>query len=76
VRGQAMWPGISACVCAGPRRFAGQACVQKDCLPHSLETLNFCAGGCFASLVCNNILCTHNTRYCNNTLSIYFMNVN
>jgi hypothetical protein len=41
------------------------------CLPPSLKTLNFCAGGCFASLVCNNILCTHNTWYCNNTLSLY-----
>jgi hypothetical protein len=46
------------------------------CMPPSLKTLNFGAGGCFASLVCNNILCTHNTRHCNNTLSIYFMNVN
>jgi hypothetical protein len=24
VRGQAMWPGILACVRAGPRRFAGK----------------------------------------------------
>jgi hypothetical protein len=30
-------------VCAGGR------------LPPSLKTLNFCVGGCFASLVCNNI---------------------
>jgi hypothetical protein len=28
------------------------------CLPPSLKTLNFCAGGCFASLVCNIMLCT------------------
>jgi hypothetical protein len=46
------------------------------CLPPSLKTLNFCAGGCFASLVCNNTLCTLNTRYCNNPLFLYFMNVN
>jgi hypothetical protein len=25
VRGQATWPGTSACVRAGPRRFAGKA---------------------------------------------------
>jgi hypothetical protein len=46
------------------------------CLPPSLKTLNFCAGGCFSSLVCNNTLCTLNTQYCNNNLSIYVMNVN
>jgi hypothetical protein len=45
----------------------------RGCLPPSLKTLNFCAGGCFASLVCNNTLCTPSTRYCNNTLSIYFL---
>jgi hypothetical protein len=28
------------------------------CLPPSLKTINFCAGGCFASLVCSNTLCT------------------
>jgi hypothetical protein len=45
--------------------------------PPTLKTINFGAGGCFASLVCNNTLCTLNTQYCNNnTLSIYFMNVN
>jgi hypothetical protein len=47
------------------------ACVG-ECLSPSLKTLIFCVGGCFASLVCNNTLCTLNTRYCNNTLSIYF----
>jgi hypothetical protein len=31
------------------------------CLSPSLKTINFCVGGCFASLVCNNILCTHST---------------
>jgi hypothetical protein len=31
------------------------------CLPPTLKTINFCAGGCFASLGCNNNLCTLNT---------------
>jgi hypothetical protein len=45
------------------------------CLPPNLKTLIFCVGGCFGSLVCKNTLCTLNTWYCNNTLSLYFMNV-
>jgi hypothetical protein len=47
------------------------------CLPPSLKTLNFCTGECYASLVCISTLCTPSTCwYCNNTLSIYFINVN
>jgi hypothetical protein len=41
------------------------------CLPPSLKAINFCAGGCFASLVCNNTLCTHSTR----TVIIPFLSV-
>jgi hypothetical protein len=29
-------------------------------------------GGCFTSLFCNNNLCTHSTRYCNNTFFIFY----
>jgi hypothetical protein len=35
--------------------------VAGGCLPPTLKTINFGAGGCFASLVCNNTLCTLNT---------------
>jgi hypothetical protein len=49
------------------------SCVREDACLLVWKTLNFCAGGCFASLVCNNTLCTLNTRYCNNnTLSIFY----
>jgi hypothetical protein len=46
------------------------------CLPPSLKTLNYDVGGCFASLVCNNMPCTHSTRIVISTLSLYFVNVN
>jgi hypothetical protein len=45
-------------------------------LPPGMKTINLYAGGCFTSLVCNNTLCTLNARYCNNTLSLYFINEN
>jgi hypothetical protein len=35
--------------------------VTGGCLPPTLKTINFFVGGCFASLVCNNTLCTRNT---------------
>jgi hypothetical protein len=35
--------------------------VAGGCWTPTLKIINFCAGGCFASLVCNIILCTLNT---------------
>jgi hypothetical protein len=43
------------------------------CLPPSLKTLNFCAGGCFASLVCNIMLCIQTPGTVINTLSMYIL---
>jgi hypothetical protein len=41
------------------------------CLSPSLKTINFCAGGCFASLVFNNILFTHSSC----TVIILFLSI-
>jgi hypothetical protein len=38
VHGQATWPGISVCVCAGPRRFAGK--VELTGRPHGAAREN------------------------------------
>jgi hypothetical protein len=43
VRGQATWPGFSACVCAGPRRFAGKT--ELTGRSHGVERGSRCAGG-------------------------------
>jgi hypothetical protein len=40
--------------------------------PPSLKTLSFCAGGRFASLLCNNKLCTQAPGIVINTLSIFY----
>jgi hypothetical protein len=42
-RGQAMWPGFSACVRAGPRRFAGKA--ELTGRSHSAERGSGVRGG-------------------------------
>jgi hypothetical protein len=35
------------------------------------RSLNLFVGGCFASQLCNNKLCTHTTGFVINTLSIF-----
>jgi hypothetical protein len=40
------------------------------------KSVNFLAGGCFTSPLCNNKLCTHTPGVVINTLSIFCMNVN
>jgi hypothetical protein len=42
------------------------------CVASRFKTLCVGAGGRFTSLFSNNKLCTHNTRYCNITLSILY----
>jgi hypothetical protein len=40
------------------------------------KSVNWLAGGCFTSLICNNNLCTQTPGVVINTLSISYMNVN
>jgi hypothetical protein len=49
--------------------------VTGGCWPPTLKTIYFCAGGCFASRVCNNItLCT--PKYPGTVITILSLSMN